>query len=206
MADSGKSDGAGSAMPAAGKSAGGGAGAGAGAGAGGGATDATTPMARMAQVLDAVQNRVSAVTKRGAGVADAGEADKHEVCESYVRAAKQKCECVCVCAWVGALGHGDATDATLPIPSAPMVKYMLDAMKQKGCKLPHDFIQCISCGKDSKVAGAFAFNDKGNEKVVFFRVPADVRGAHGLQVGVCRCTFARSLAQTISRAARLCTS
>ena len=104
------------------------------------------------------------------------------------------------------MGHGDATDATLPIPSAPMVKYMLDAMKQKGCKLPHDFIQCISCGKDSKVAGAFAFNDKGNEKVVFFHVPADVRGAHGLQVGVCRCTFARSLAQTISRAARLCTS
>ena len=45
-----------------------------------------------------------------------------------------------VCAWVEALGHGDATDATLPLPSAPMVKYMLDAMKQKGCKLPHDFI------------------------------------------------------------------
>ena len=59
-------------------------------------------MARMAQVLDAVQNRVSAVTKRGAGVADAGEADKHEGCESYVRAAKQKCECVRVGRGIGA--------------------------------------------------------------------------------------------------------
>jgi len=62
-----------------------------------------------------------------------------------------------------------------------MVKFLLDSIKERGCNLPHDFIQCISCGEDTKVAGAFAYHEPGNERVSTPHVGHGVSGESWLR-------------------------
>lgn len=56
--------------------------------------------------------------------------------------------------------------------TAPAIRFLLDSIKEKGCRVPPDFIKCVRCGDKPTVAGAFSYA-KGHEKVVICEEPCE---------------------------------